>query len=444
MIKFFLVSSIFMTGFCAQMEAQNPIIRNQYSADPTARVFNDTLYLYCSHDIPAPSDYPRKDWFCMEDYHVFSSTNLVDWKDHGVQFSQDDVSWVKHRSYSMWAPDCVHANGKYYFYFPAIAKEALKDEIFGVGIAVSDHPYGPFIPTQQRINNIKGIDPGVFIDDDGQAYIFWAQDGINGAKLKSNMMELNGENKMLLPNGEGTYKEGPFMFKRKGIYYLTYPMQDGKAESLVYSTATTPLGPFTYGGKIMDNIIEPYCWTNHPSIVEYKNQWYIFYHHNDYAPSHEMHRSVRIDSLTFNTDGSIQKVTPTFRGVGITEAEDKIQIDRYSILLGKGANIDFVDDKNHFEGWYVRLSQTDNLVEYHNILFKKKTYKKILLRYRSQKSCDFQLSVGKEVYKCHLKEHKEWKIASINLSQKFIDNKIKNLKLTLTKGDIDIDWLLFK
>ena len=102
--------------------AQNPIIRDQYTADPTARVFNGKVYLYPSHDI-FPPEGQRQDWFCMEDYHVFSSENLTDWTDHGVIVTQNKVPWVRPDSYSMWAPDCVERNGKYYFYFPSAPKD---------------------------------------------------------------------------------------------------------------------------------------------------------------------------------------------------------------------------------------------------------------------------------------------------------------------------------
>ena len=103
------------------MPAQNPIIRDQFSADPTARVFNNKVYVYPSHDI-VPPDGQRQDWFCMEDYHVFSSENLTDWTDHGMIVTQNKVPWVRPDSYSMWAPDCIERNGKYYFYFPSAPK----------------------------------------------------------------------------------------------------------------------------------------------------------------------------------------------------------------------------------------------------------------------------------------------------------------------------------
>lgn len=437
-------------GFCATLLAQNPIIHDQFGADPTARVFNDTLYLYCSHDIAAPDDYERKDWFCMHDYHVFSSTDLVHWQDYGPQFSQDDVSWVKQRSYSMWAPDCVYANGQYYLYFPAVAREAKKDEVFGVGIALSNRPEGPFRPTQQRIEGIKGIDPGVFIDDDGQAYIYWAEKGIHGARLKASMTALDGEERLLLPNTEGAYKEGPFMLKRGGIYYLTYPCQDGPAEALVYATSKSPLGPFEYRGKIMDVIPptdgvsdpqRPYCWTNHHSIVEYRGQWYLFYHHNDYDPKMDAHRSVRIDSLTFLADGSIRKVEPTLRGVGVTDAGSEIQIDRYSQLKGAGSSIAFVNPQQPFDGWYVRLSQEGDEVTYNKINFCT-TARRLLIKYRSRSKSKLTLSIGETSLACELPAQQGWTTYYKTLNK--VAEGVKDLSLRLYMGDIDIDWIKFE
>ena len=127
--------------------AQNPIIRNMYSADPSARVFGDRVYVYPSHDILATEGKGRVGWFCMEDYHVFSSENLTDWTDHGMIVTQNKVPWVKPDSYAMWAPDCIERNGKYYFYFPATPTDTSAGRSFRIGVAIADKPTGPFYPT---------------------------------------------------------------------------------------------------------------------------------------------------------------------------------------------------------------------------------------------------------------------------------------------------------
>ena len=133
--------------------AQNPIIKDQFTADPTARVFNGKVYLYPSHDIVPPQG-QRQDWFCMADYHVFSSENLSDWTDHGVILSQEQVPWGKPDGYSMWAPDCVEKNGKYYFYFPDAPRDGRG---FAIGVAVADSPEGPFTCEPNPIKGISGI-----------------------------------------------------------------------------------------------------------------------------------------------------------------------------------------------------------------------------------------------------------------------------------------------
>lgn len=171
----------------ARTSAQNPLIRDQFTADPTARVFEGKVYVYPSHDIPAAPGKGRAGWFVMEDYHVFSSENLTDWKDHGVIVSQTGVEWADPAGYAMWAPDCVFKNGKYYFYFPASAK----DKGFKVGVAVADKPYGPFKPEAKAIEGVRGIDPCVLIDKDGKAYIYYSMNKIFVAKLKDNMVELD-------------------------------------------------------------------------------------------------------------------------------------------------------------------------------------------------------------------------------------------------------------
>ncbi len=166
---------------------QNPIIRDQFSADPSARVFNGKVYLFPSHDILGKPGQGRPNWFCMEDYHVFSSSDLTNWTDHGVIVTQEKVPWAKPDAYSMWAPDCIFRNGKYYFYFPATASDTTKRG-FSIGVAVADKPEGPYVPQKKPIENVLGIDPNVFIDKDGQAYLYWSMGDIFAARLKENMI----------------------------------------------------------------------------------------------------------------------------------------------------------------------------------------------------------------------------------------------------------------
>ena len=357
--------------------AQNPIIRDQFTADPTARVFNDKVYLYPSHDI-FPPEGQRQDWFCMEDYHVFSSENLTDWTDHGMIVTQNNVPWVRPNSYSMWAPDCVYRNGKYYFYFPSAPATGMG---FAVGVAISDNPEGPFIPEPEPIKGINGIDPCVLLASDGNAYIFWG----NGrcAKLKDNMKELaddnpretvkwgNREMEMVgvhclkdLPNRQA---EGQFAFEYNGNYYLTYPYVRENTEVLAYAMSKNPMGPYEYKGLIMAE--QPNgCWTNHHSIVNYKGQWYLFYHHNYLSPNDDKRRSACIEKLYFNADGTIQEVKQTIRGVGINKATEKIEIDRYS-SASNDVTTALIDTINTFRGYQATLPTRGSWIQYNDIDF---------------------------------------------------------------------------
>ena len=343
--------------------AQNPVIRDQFSADPTARVFNNKVYLYPSHDIMPPAG-QRQDWFCMEDYHVFSSENLTDWTDHGMIVTQNKVPWVRKDSYSMWAPDCVERNGKYYFYFPSAPAAGGG---FAVGVAVADRPEGPFVCEPEPIKGVNGIDPCVLQASDGNAYIFWG----NGrcAKLKPNMKELADDNpkskvkwrdremEMIgvnclegLPNRQA---EGPFAFEANGWYYLTYPYVRENTEVLGYAMSKNPMGPYEYKGLIMAEHPNG-CWTNHHSIINYKGQWYLFYHTNFFSPKDDKRRSVCIEKLAFNADGTIQEVKETMRGVGINQAIEKIEIDRYS-TASAGVTTAHVDTTRAFSGDYATI-----------------------------------------------------------------------------------------
>ncbi|MBQ0022579.1 MAG: family 43 glycosylhydrolase [Prevotellaceae bacterium] len=396
-------------GFCASTFAQNPIIRDQFTADPTARVFNGKVYLFPSHDIPAPDDYARKDWFCMADYHVFSSENLTDWTDHGMIIHQKDVPWGNPTAYSMWAPDCVEKDGKYYFFFPNAPKpvEGQRGGGFGVGVAIADKPEGPYKLLESNIAGISGIDPCVLQASDGNAYIFWGGGGLRGAKLKSNLTELSedgpveirkfGDREMKmfgkavdagLPQG---FKEGPFAFERNGKFYLTYPWVEDKTETLAYAMSDNPLGPYEFKGKIMEQSPTG-CWTNHHSIIEYKGQWYLFYHHNDYSPNFDKLRAARADSLFFNEDGTIQPVKPTYRGIGATDARSLIQIDRYSTISSSGVNMAFAnpaamstDTLTRFEGWQLTYSTADAFSTYNKVDFGTKEVTTITVRAKAPK-----------------------------------------------------------
>ncbi len=442
-----LLPSIFMC-FSFIGIAQNPIIRNQYSADPSARVFGDRVYVYPSHDILATEGKGRKDWFCMEDYHVFSSDNLVDWTDHGMIVQQNKVPWVRPDSYSMWAPDCIERNGKYYFYFPSTPNETIATgRGFAIGVAVADKPTGPFIPQINPIKDVKGIDPNVFIDKDGQAYLYWSGGNIFGAKLKENMLELDSEVKTLGELPSKGLKEGPYLFERNGIYYMTYPHVEDKIERLEYAISDNPLGPFKVMGAIMDESPTG-CWTNHHSIIEFKNQWYLFYHHNDYSPTFDKARSVRADVLTFNADGTIKKVIPTLRGIGVSSATKEIQIDRYSNISEKGASIGFVDAVDTFKGWKTVLSQSNAWVEYNTVDFGKKRLKSVTVKALSATGATLQIRTnglkGVLIAEVKIPVSATWQ--NIKVPVKKFEAGIQNVSMQLIENNkqVEVDWISFE
>lgn len=426
-------------GFVVGIQAQNPIITGQFTADPTARVFEGKLYLYPSHDIPSPIE-RLKEWFCMADYHVFSSENLVDWTDHGMILSQENVPWVDSESYSMWAPDCVYKDGKYYFYFPASPKGKKG---FNVGVAIADKPYGPFKPLPDPIKGVGGIDPCVLLDTDGQAYLYWSGRGLNVAKLKDNMTELASE-PVLVADVEDGFKEGPFAFKHNGKYYLTYPWVKDKTECLAYAMSDNPMGPFEYKGIIMEQSPTG-CWTNHHSLVEYKGQWYLFYHHNDYSPEFDKNRSVRVDSLTFNPDGTIQLVTPTLRGVGITDAGKAIQLDRYSAISQEGASIDYINQANKFDGWKVLFNHKDAWVSYNRVDFGNQEWQKVDARVLSSAGGTLGVYANeKMIAEIEVPASvSEWKTLSVPVE--VAQAGIQDLRVFLVKGnDVQLDWIRFE
>lgn len=435
--------TLLLLGIYLTATSQNPIIKDQFTADPTARVFEGKIYLYPSHDIPSPIE-RLKEWFCMADYHVFSSNNLIDWEDHGVIVSQDNVPWVAPESYSMWAPDCVFKDGKYYFYFPSTPAGENKRG-FAIGVAVSDKPYGPFTPEVKPIEGVSGIDPCVLIDDDGKSYIYWSGRGMSVARLKDNMLELDSEPKQIegLPEG---FKEGPFVFKKDGIYYYTFPWVREKTETLAYATADNPMGPFEFRGIIMEESPTD-CWTNHHSIVEYNGQWYLFYHHNDYSPAFDKNRSARIDSLFFNPDGTIQKVTPTFRGVGITNASEKIHIDRYSAISDNGVSLAFVDDQKPFEGWTIKMEKDGAWVRYNSIDFGNVGLKKMKVRISTSSSNKLRLQLNgsdnKVIVESKVSTDGKWQEIVLPLKKR--TKGIHDIQISLVgEGKTEIDWISFE
>lgn len=322
-MKLFKLSliSVFLIS-CGITSAQkalpgNPIITHTYCADPSARVFGDTLWLFPSHDKDGATD------FLMDDFHAYSTTDMINWEDHGVIYKPlEDAKWAKSRT---WAPDCIERNGKYYFYYATDKKH--------IGVAVADNPAGPYHdPLGHPL--ISKDSPGVvcdrdfidacpFIDDDGQAYLFVGQNTVNVIKLNEDMISYDGKVEQI--EGVQDFFEAVWVHKRKDTYYMTYatsPFRKGKKQEIAYCTSKSILGPYTYQGIIMQPVNSG---TTHCSIVNFKGQDYIFYHTADIsrvlAPDYYCanRRSVNADFVFYNEDGTIKPITKTMN-------EDKLKL----------------------------------------------------------------------------------------------------------------------
>lgn len=295
--------------------AQNPLSLgvNLRTADPSAHVWPDgRVYLYTSHDEECQEDFHMKDW------HVFSSLDLVRWIDHGAAMSVKDLKWADDYA---WAPDAAYRNGKYYLVFPAGTgvkdrqNPARSTKWMGIGIAESDSPTGPFkdMIGAPLWRTPYANDPCLFIDDDGKAYLYFHASGSDYrvVEIADDLRGVRGGFQKMDMGGYEPKMEGPWIFKRKGIYYFTMP--EGN-RTLTYYTANSPRGPWTYRGVFM----EPENGNNHHSIAEYRGHWILFYHRWEDVPGaacRKKQRHVAAEYLHFNDDGSIEKVSRTRQGV---------------------------------------------------------------------------------------------------------------------------------
>ena len=310
----------------------NPIMKNIYTADPAPMVCGDTLYLYTTHD----EDVLVNDFYTMYDWRCFSTKDMVNWTDHGKIFSLDDIEWADDRA---WAPQCAERGGKYFLYCPVHKKNGG----MAIAVGVSDSPTGPFKDIGHPLvdeGDWNDIDPTVFIDDDGQAYLYFGNPELRYVLLNEDMVSYDEKTGVVkIPMtvksfGKGShdtgtsYGEGPWFYKRDGLYYMVYaafaevtdengvevPRGDNAQinEHLAYSTSTSPTGPWVYRGVLMTD--EGGVFTNHPGIAEFKGHNYLFYHTGELPGGSLFHRSVCAAEFTYNKDGSIDTV-PKCSGV---------------------------------------------------------------------------------------------------------------------------------
>lgn len=283
---------------CLNVNAQRPIIQTKYTADPAPMVYNDTVFLYTTHDEDDAEGFKMQDWL------LYTSTDMVNWTDHGVVASLKSFDWVK-RDNGAWAEQVVERNGKFYMYCPIHGN--------GIGVLVSDSPYGPFKdplgkPLVWQKEHWDDIDPTVFIDEDGQAYMYWGNPNCYYMKLNEDMISYSGDIVKLKETPEH-YQEGPWFYKRNGHYYLAFA-STCCPEGIGYAMSDSPTGPWKTKGYIM----RPTERTrgNHPGIMDYKEKSYVFGLNYDLLKletnTHYERRSVSVAEMHYNEDGTIQEV----------------------------------------------------------------------------------------------------------------------------------------
>lgn len=296
----------------------NPIITDNFTADPAPMVHDGTLYLYVGHDeyyegqdaASGGKEFNITEWLC------YSTTDMKTWTDHGSVLKPTDFKWAVGEA---WASQVVEKDGKFYYYTTVQAGEPYTGK--AVGVAVGNSPTGPFVDAigaplvhdKMTDNGERGwwndIDPTVLIDGE-EAWLCWGNGTCFLAKLKSNMIELDGEIKVLdLPK----YVEGPWLHKHNGLYYLTYAGMGEGRENIAYATATSMEGPWTYQGELTG--MAENSFTIHPGIIDYQGQWYLFYHNAVLTLNGIQgaigRRSVCVDKLYYNEDGTMKYVEQT-------------------------------------------------------------------------------------------------------------------------------------
>ncbi|MBQ5915235.1 MAG: glycoside hydrolase family 43 protein, partial [Alistipes sp.] len=322
MKNFKILSSLLlaMLGFTAS--AQNPIVQTNFTTDPAPMVSGDRLYVYTGHDEE------KADFFWMQEWRVYSTADMVNWTDHGSPLAIEDFKWGDDRA---WAPQCIERNGKFYFYV------CLHSKISGgmaIGVAVGDSPTGPFKDALGKPLFENGswdhIDPTAFIDDDGQAYLYWGNPHLYYLKLNEDMISYEGglnrvemtEESFGAPNPaqrekgkkyRDVYTEGPWLSKHKDKYYMIYAA-GGVPEHIAYSMGDSPVGPWKYMGDIMP-LQNTGSFTNHSGVIDYKGNSYFFYHTGKLPGGGGFGRSMAVEQFEYNEDGTFPIINPTREGV---------------------------------------------------------------------------------------------------------------------------------
>jgi arabinoxylan arabinofuranohydrolase len=328
-------TSAILTLICSvnPCRADNPFVQTNYTADPAPFVYNGVLYAYLDHDEDGTYG-----WFQMKDWRLFTTTDMVNWTDRGVTASLKTFSWGR---VDAWAGQVAYRNGRFYYYVPI----RIEGEPFGIGVGVSDKPEGPYTDAigKPLVTGGGYIDPTVFIDDDGQAYLYWGNPTLNMVKLNADMISYSGDIVKVPMNAttvNNMYLEGPWFYKRNGLYYLLYSTQNngtaGK-EDIRYSTSPGPTGPWTYKGIIQPVQTGGKSWTNHSGVVDYKGKSYYFYHTGDLPGGSDFTRSSCVEEFKYNADGTIPTIPMTKEGPSPVESLNPfVQTEAETIAFSSG------------------------------------------------------------------------------------------------------------
>lgn len=362
---------LFSLVLAHNVAGQNPIVQTWYTSDPAPMVHDGTMYVYTGHDED------KADFFWMQEWRVYSSKDMVNWTDHGSPLAIETFSWADDRA---WAAQCIKRNGKFYWYVCAHSKLS---NAMAIGVAVSDSPTGPFkdaIGKPLCDGDWAYIDPTAFIDDDGQAWLYWGNPEIFYATLNDDMISLKGEVKQVKQTVEGfgapgvkerkegvkykdNYTEGPWVYKRSGKYYLLYAA-GGVPEHIAYSVADSPEGPWKYMGEIMP-LQNTGSFTNHCGVADFKGNSYFFYHTGKLPGGGGFGRSIAIEEFKYNPDGTFPIINATNEGVkpvGTLNPYQRTEAETIAFSVGvkseTNANVGVYISEIHNDD-YIKLQAVD-------------------------------------------------------------------------------------
>lgn len=347
-----VLSAGIVTLIAGEARADNPFVQTNYIADPAPMVHEGRLYVYASHD----EDVTVNNFYTMNDWRLYSTVDMVNWTDHGSPASLQTFSWSTDNA---WAPQGIFRNGKYYLYLPINNNTGAR-----IGVAVSDKVTGPFTdPLGKELvqTAASDIDPTVFIDDDGQAYMYWGNATLQYVTLNEDMISYSGNPTTVNLQG---FTEGPWLYKRESLYYLVYAGMGGNTEKISYATSNSPKGPWTIRGDIM---APGRTYTNHAGIVDYKGHSYFFYHNSALPGGNDFRRSVCVEEFTYGADGTIPLITMSDEGPApIATLNPFEQVEAETIAFSSGLKTEPCNDEGGgmnvtaiSQGDYIKVREVD-------------------------------------------------------------------------------------